>query len=105
MNGEFDRLKLTLEVQHGIVEDIKISLPKNFAPKDASQDASVITNLRGTRYNHEITERIITAMGGKTVTLDAAKNVNKSNVAVNLWPHANENTKSNSKTDLAWIHV
>lgn len=98
-DGRYHTLQLTLEVQNGIVEDIKISLPENFAPADASQDASVVTNLRGTRYNHEITERIITAMGGKTASSAAAKKANKSNIAVTLWQYSKEQPKPDMKKD------
>lgn len=79
-NGTVHRLNLILEIQNGIIEEIKISLPTGLVPKDFSQDASVITNLRGTRYDHEVTENIIAAIGCKTVTLGTTQNIDKSNM-------------------------
>lgn len=79
-NGKVHRLNLILEIQNGIVEEIKMSLPTGLVPKDFSRDASVITNLRGTRYDHEVTENIIAAIGCKTVTLSTTQNIDKSNM-------------------------
>ena len=62
-NGSRHLLKLFIEVEHGIVQDIKMTLPS-----DLSQHASVITNLRGKRYNHEITDSIVEATGCKVVS-------------------------------------
>lgn len=56
---------MSLEVQNGIVEEIKMSLPAGLT--NFGQDACVISNLRGTKYNHEVMENIIAAIGGKTV--------------------------------------
>ncbi|XP_043276397.1 lipoyltransferase 1, mitochondrial isoform X1 [Venturia canescens] len=81
-NGQFHALTLTLSVENGIVEDIKMSLPKDVAQADGIEHASVITSLRGSEYNYGIMDQIITAMGCKSA--NATKNVNKSNIAVTL---------------------
>ncbi|XP_020292819.1 lipoyltransferase 1, mitochondrial [Pseudomyrmex gracilis] len=64
-DGKTHRLNLSLEVQNGIVEEIKMSLPVGLT--NFGQDACVISNLRGTKYNHEVMENIIATIGGKTV--------------------------------------
>ncbi|XP_011309909.1 lipoyltransferase 1, mitochondrial [Fopius arisanus] len=75
--GQFHQLKLTMEVKNGIVEDIKLSLPPNVVSNAANQDASVITHLRGAKYDHEITEKIISALGCTSVSLDGTQcNIN-----------------------------
>lgn len=82
-NGSSLQLKLILEVQNGIVETIKMTMPTDVIPADFNPDASVITNLRGTRYSHEVTESIVAATGCKTVYLDTV--AQKSNVAATQW--------------------
>ncbi|XP_033322060.2 lipoyltransferase 1 isoform X1 [Megalopta genalis] len=79
-DSKVHRFNLTLEIQNGVVEEIKMRLPAGLVSNNFSQDASVISNLRGTRYDHEITESIITAIGCKTVTLSTSQNVDKSNM-------------------------
>lgn len=79
-DSKVHRFSLTLEIQNGVIEEIKMRLPAGLVSNNFSQDASVITNLRGTRYDHEITENIITAIGCKTVTLSTSQNVDKSNM-------------------------
>ncbi|XP_006608495.1 lipoyltransferase 1, mitochondrial isoform X2 [Apis dorsata] len=79
-NNKVHRFNLTLEIQNGIIEEIKMRLPASLVAEDFSQDASVITNLRGSRYNHEIMENIITAIGCKTVTLSTSQNIDKNNM-------------------------
>ncbi|XP_076654706.1 lipoyltransferase 1 isoform X3 [Halictus rubicundus] len=70
-DSKVHRFELTLEIRSGIIEEIKMRLPAGMVSNNFNQDASVISNLRGTRYDHEITENIITAIGCKTVTLRA----------------------------------
>lgn len=82
-NGAFHQLKLTLEVNNGIVEDIKLSLPPNVLSNAAGQDASVITHLRGAKYDHDFTEKIVSALGCTSVPLDATQSANISNMAAN----------------------
>lgn len=72
--GKNHLLKLIIEVEKGIVQDIKMTLPS-----DLNRDASVITNLRGKRYSHELTDSIVEATGCKVVAQDVA--VDKSNIA------------------------
>lgn len=79
-DGKIHRLNLNLEVENGIVEEIRMSLPAGLVSTNISQDASVISNLRGTRYDHEVTENIIAAIGGKTVTLNTTQNVDENNM-------------------------
>ncbi|XP_066593587.1 lipoyl amidotransferase LIPT1, mitochondrial isoform X2 [Prorops nasuta] len=71
INGVIYQLNLTLEVVNGVVKEIKMSLPAGLAPSDFKQDASVITNLQGRRYDHEITENIVAAIGCKTVAINS----------------------------------
>lgn len=77
----FHLLNLTIEVENGIVVDIKLSLPPNFMQNDKNQDASVITNLRGSKYGHEFTDNIITALGCTSIPLDIMQTADKSNIA------------------------
>ncbi|XP_076654704.1 lipoyltransferase 1 isoform X2 [Halictus rubicundus] len=79
-DSKVHRFELTLEIRSGIIEEIKMRLPAGMVSNNFNQDASVISNLRGTRYDHEITENIITAIGCKTVTLSTSQNVDKSNM-------------------------
>ncbi|XP_001601889.1 lipoyltransferase 1, mitochondrial [Nasonia vitripennis] len=73
-DGQNHLLKLIIEVEKGIVQDIKMTLPS-----DLNRDASVITNLRGKRYSHELTDSIVEATGCKVVAQDVV--VDESNVA------------------------
>ncbi|XP_031844688.1 lipoyltransferase 1 isoform X2 [Nomia melanderi] len=79
-DGRSRQFNLTLEIESGIIDEIKMRLPAGLVSNDFNQDASVITNLRGTRYNHEVTENIITAIGCRTVTLSTSQKVDKSNM-------------------------
>lgn len=81
-DGKVHRLNLRLDVQDGIVEEVRMSLPNELASADFDQDASVITNLCGTRYNHEITDNIIAAIGCKVDTSGTIHTEDKSNVMV-----------------------
>lgn len=56
-----------------------MSLPAGLVSTDfaQSEDASVISNVRGTKYDHEVTENIIAAIGGKNVTLNTAQSVDE----------------------------
>lgn len=79
-DGKMHRLNLTLEIQNGIVEEIKMSLPAGLVSTNFEQDVSVISNLRGTRYDHDVTENIIAAIGGKAVVLNTTQNVDENNI-------------------------
>ncbi|XP_054008472.1 lipoyltransferase 1, mitochondrial isoform X2 [Hylaeus anthracinus] len=79
-DSKVHQFNLTLEIQNGIIEEIKMRLPPGLVSNDFSQDASVISNLRGTRYDHEVTENIISAIGCKTVTLSTTQNEDKTNM-------------------------
>lgn len=66
-----------------------MSLPAGLVSTDFTQDASVISNIRGTRYDHEVTENIIAAIGGKTVTLNTTQSVDENmrlDEATLQWP-------------------
>lgn len=67
-------------MQNGIVEEIRMSLPAGLVSTSFPQDASVISNIRGTRYDHEVTENIIAAIGGKAVTLNTTQSVDENNM-------------------------
>lgn len=79
-DNKIHRFNLALEIQNGIIEEIKMKLPADLVSRDFNEDVSVITNLRGSRYNHEVIENIITAIGCKTVTLNTSQTVDKSNM-------------------------
>ncbi|XP_076231973.1 lipoyltransferase 1 isoform X2 [Calliopsis andreniformis] len=79
-DGKVHQFNLTLEIENGIIEEIKMKLPASLLSNDFSQDASVITNLRGMKYDHEVVENIIAAIGCKTVTLSTSQNIDKSNM-------------------------
>lgn len=79
-DGKIYRLNLSLEVQNGFVEEIRMSLPAGLVSTDFAQDASVISNIRGTKYNHDVTENIIAAIGGKTVTLNTTQSIEENNM-------------------------
>jgi hypothetical protein len=67
-------LKLAIEVENGIVQDVKMSLPS-----DMNQYASVITNLGGKPYSHELTNSIVKATGCKVLESDVTADT--SNIA------------------------
>lgn len=77
-DDKIHRLNLSLEIQNGIVEEIRMSLPAGLVSTN-DQDVSVISNLRGTRYNHEVTEKIISEIG-KIVTLNTIQSIDENNV-------------------------
>ncbi|KYM95171.1 PREDICTED: lipoyltransferase 1, mitochondrial isoform X2 [Cyphomyrmex costatus] len=79
-DGKIYRLNLSLEVQNGFVEEIRMSLPADLVSTDFAQDASVISNIRGTKYNHDVTENIIAAIGGKTATVNTTQSVDENNM-------------------------
>ncbi|XP_015585573.1 lipoyltransferase 1, mitochondrial [Cephus cinctus] len=82
-SGEVHQLNLTLEVCNGIVQQVKLSLPSGLVPKDFDKDASVVTNLQGTRYTPEVAEQVVAALGCKAIIPKLNQNVDKSNVAAN----------------------
>lgn len=73
-NGQNQTMKLNIDVEKGIIQDIKMTLPS-----DLNKNASVITNFQGQRYNHEITNSIVEATGCKVIEQEIA--VDKSNMA------------------------
>lgn len=61
-----------------------MSLPSNLIQDDESNcniEASVISDIRGTRYNHKVPDEIVTALGYKSVPMDSAQNIHTNNVA------------------------
>lgn len=58
-------MKLIIEVEKGIVQDVKMTLPT-----DSNKDASVITNFRGQRYHHDIANIVVAATGCKVISHD-----------------------------------
>lgn len=79
-NGKVHHLNLSLEIQEGIVEEIRMTLPAALVSSNFDQDASVISNLRGTRYDHKVMENIMSAIGCKIVTLNTTQTLNESNM-------------------------
>ncbi|XP_051153315.1 lipoyltransferase 1, mitochondrial [Leptopilina boulardi] len=69
-NNSSNRLKLILDIHDGIVNDIQLILPTNLVPSGCNENASVITNLRGSRYSPDIIDNIINAIGGKIVNIE-----------------------------------
>ncbi|KAK0088493.1 hypothetical protein PV325_011794 [Microctonus aethiopoides] len=83
-NESYRLLNLTIHVNNGIIDDIKMSLPSNLIQDDESNcniEASVISDIRGTRYNHKVPDEIVTALGYKSVPMDSAQNIHTNNVA------------------------
>ncbi|XP_012274630.1 lipoyltransferase 1, mitochondrial isoform X2 [Orussus abietinus] len=80
-NGEVHHANLNLEVQNGIIEEIRITLPEGVVPANFNKDASVITNLKGTKYTPAATRDILAALGCKSVPLNTTQKLGKSNVA------------------------
>ncbi|CAK9823180.1 Lipoyltransferase 1, mitochondrial [Anthophora retusa] len=74
------QFNLTLEIQNGIIEEIRMKLPSSLVSHVFSEDTSVINNLRGTKYDHEVMENIIATIGCKTVRLSTSQNVDKNNM-------------------------
>lgn len=68
-DGKMHHVNLHVEIQKGIVEEVKINLADGLSSVDLDEDASVINNFCGARYNHKIIENIIAAINCKTVTL------------------------------------
>lgn len=97
-DGKIYRLNLSLEIQNCIVEEIRMTLPAELVSTDFAQDVSVISNIRGTRYDHEVTENIIAAIGGKTVTLNTTQSVDENNMKLDeatlQWPEISGNHNS-----------
>lgn len=79
-NGNLYRLNLSLEVQNGIIEEIRMSLPAGLASADFNQDANVITNLRGMRYDCDVMDNIIATIGCKSVSRSMSEDAKKSNM-------------------------
>ena len=90
-DNKIHRFNLVLEIENGIIEEIKMKLPADLASRDFNEDVSVITNLRGSRYDHEVMENIITAIGCKTVTLNTSQTVDKSNMIATQWLNPTNN--------------
>jgi len=57
-----------------------MSLPAGLVSTGFAQDASVISNIRGTKYDHEVTENIIAAIGGKIVSLNTTQSIDENNM-------------------------
>ncbi|EFN76616.1 Lipoyltransferase 1, mitochondrial [Harpegnathos saltator] len=74
-------VNLHVDVQKGLVEQVKMSLPDGLASIDFDQDASAISNFCGIRYDHEIIENIIAAIDCKCVTLRSQVE-DKSNIII-----------------------
>lgn len=79
-NGKVHHLNLHLEVQDGIVEEVRMHLPNELALGNFDQDASAITDLCGTRYQHQITDSIIAATDYEMDALNASHIEDKNNI-------------------------
>lgn len=60
-NDKVYELNLRLKVRNGIVEEVRMILSDELASADFDQEASIVTNLCGTRYIHERTDDVIIA--------------------------------------------
>lgn len=76
-NNQNYRLDLTLDVQAGKIEEVKIKIPTDLA--EFNRHLNVIDSLRGTKYDREILDNIIVPLGCKTVTSKIV--VQKNNMA------------------------
>ncbi|XP_043685636.1 lipoyltransferase 1, mitochondrial isoform X1 [Vespula pensylvanica] len=79
-NGNLYRVNLTLEIQKGIVEEIRMSLPANLASPDLNQNANVFTNLRGVKYDSEVMDNIIALISCKNFSESMSQNTKKTNM-------------------------
>ncbi|XP_046838246.1 lipoyltransferase 1, mitochondrial isoform X3 [Vespa crabro] len=79
-NGNLYRVNLTLEIQKGIIEEIRMSLPANLASPDLNQNANVLTNLRGMRYDSDIMDNIIALISCKSFAESMSQNTKKTNM-------------------------
>lgn len=73
--------KLTIKVEKGIVTDVTMSLPENLTSEGLRRDASVITSLRGCKFDAQTVDRLVAASSCKVVPLNSAFKVNESEVA------------------------
>ncbi|XP_034949986.1 lipoyltransferase 1, mitochondrial [Chelonus insularis] len=80
-NEHYHLLNLTIQVKNGIVEDIKLGLPSDLVQETTNPEASVISNFRGTKYNHKVTDKIISALGCTCVPVDVTQNIKTNNIA------------------------
>lgn len=67
VQGEVHELTLTLDIENGIVQEIKMSLPTSIKLETFREDASVVTSLRGVRYSEEIIAQVAKAIGCKKI--------------------------------------
>ncbi|XP_047356063.1 lipoyltransferase 1, mitochondrial isoform X3 [Vespa velutina] len=79
-NGNLYRVNLTLEIQKGIIEEIRMSLPANLASSNLNQNANVFTNLRGMRYDSNIMDNIIALISCKNFAESMSQNTKKTNM-------------------------
>ncbi|XP_014606524.1 PREDICTED: lipoyltransferase 1, mitochondrial isoform X1 [Polistes canadensis] len=79
-NGNIYRLDLTLEIQKGIVEEIRMSLPANLASSDFNQNTNVLTNLRGMKYDSDVMDNIIALISCKNFAESMSQNTKKTNM-------------------------
>lgn len=80
-NGQVHRMNLIVEVENGLIKDIRLSLPPDFLPANFSENASVVSDVHGSKYSHDIVEKIVSSIGCKTVAMSGNEVVDKSNVA------------------------
>ncbi|XP_015522208.1 lipoyltransferase 1, mitochondrial isoform X1 [Neodiprion lecontei] len=80
IHGEVHELTLTLDIENGIVEEIKMSLPTSLKVANFREDASVVTSLKGSRYSEDTVNRVAKAIGCKKVR-QLPQSMNMSNMA------------------------
>ncbi|XP_014478714.1 PREDICTED: lipoyltransferase 1, mitochondrial-like [Dinoponera quadriceps] len=67
-DGKVQRLNFNVEVQNGVVEEVKMNPPGGSTMVDFGEDVSVIAaNFCGAKYSHEIIENIIAAISCKAI--------------------------------------
>ncbi|XP_015171843.1 PREDICTED: lipoyltransferase 1, mitochondrial [Polistes dominula] len=79
-NGNLYRLDLTLEIQKGIVEEIRMSLPANLASSDYNQNTNLLNNLRGMKYDSDVMDNIIALISCKNYAESMSQNKKKTNM-------------------------
>ncbi|XP_012259934.2 lipoyltransferase 1, mitochondrial isoform X2 [Athalia rosae] len=80
IHGEVHELTLTLDVINGMIKEIKMSLPSTMMADNFRKDASVVTDLKGSRYSEDIITRVARAIGCKKIR-QIPQTMNMSNLA------------------------
>lgn len=68
--GDFNLVSLIVDVQNGIISDIKVDLPPNLSGSYKSRVDNVISSFQSSRYNYDFVDNFCHALGCQSVFLD-----------------------------------